>query len=102
MGDTNYIGSIVKILEKPIQTFSNGKIIRTDIRVQLAQVRNIQIASLVFWGNLGQDIINNCQLNVNDYIMIEGYLTLPDKPKTRVTERSVKKAQITVLKAYSI
>ena len=102
MGDTNYIGSIVKILEKPMQRVINGKIIRTDVRVQLAQVRNIQIVSLVFWGNLGQDMINNCQLNVNDYIMVEGYISLPDKTKTRIAKRSIKKAQITVLKAYSI
>ena len=102
MSDTNYFGSVVKILEKPVQTVITDKFIRTDFRAQLVQVRNIQIAHLVFWGNLGQDVINNCQLNVNDYIMIEGYLTLPDKTKTRVTKRSVKKAQITVLKAYSI
>jgi len=102
MGDTNYIGSIVKILEKPIQRVINGKIIRTDVRVQLAQVRNIQIVSLVFWGNLGQDMINNCQLSVNDYVMVEGYISLPDKTKTRIAKRSIKKAQITVLKAYSI
>ena len=100
MGDTNYIGSIVKILEKPIQTVINGKIIRTDFRVQLAQVRNIQIVSLVFWGNLGQDIINNCQLN--DYILVEGYLSLSNTTKTKLAKRSLKKAQITVLKAYSI
>ena len=100
MGDTNYIGSIVKILEKPIQTVINGKIIRTDFRVQLAQVRNIQIVSLVFWGNLGQDILNNCQLN--DYIIVEGYLSLSNITKTKLAKRSLKKAQITVLKAYSI
>ena len=100
MGDTNYIGSVVKILEKPIQTVTNGKILRTDFRVQLIQVRNIQIVSLVFWGNLGQDIINNCQLN--DYIMIEGYLSLPNKTKNKLAKKSLKKAQITVLKAYSI
>ena len=102
MGDTNYIGSIVKILEKPVQTVIDGKIIRTDFRVQLSQVRNIQIVSLVFWGNLGQNIINNCQLNINDYIIVEGYISLIDKTKTQIAKRSIKKAQITVLKAYSI
>ena len=100
MGNTNYIGSIVKVLEKPTQTVINGKIIRTDFRVQLAQVRKIQIVSLVFWGNLGQDIINNCQLN--DHIIVEGYLSIPLKKKTNVEKQSLKKAQITVLKAYSL
>ena len=95
MSDTNYVGSVVKILEKPVQKIINDKIIRTDFRVQLVQVRNRQIAHLVVWGNLALDIISNYQLN--DYIMIEGYLSLPNQ-----TNRSFKKAQITVLKVYSI
>ena len=100
MGDTNYVGSVVKILEKPIQTFNNDKILRTEFRVQLVQVRNIQMASLIFWGNLAHDIINNYQ--VNDYIMIEGYLALPTKTNDSVVKPQLKKAQITVLKVYSI
>ena len=100
MGDTNYVGSVVKILEKPVQTVINDKIVRTDFRVQLAQVRNIQIAHLIFWGNLARDIMNNYQ--VNDYIMIEGYLSLPNKTKNKLAKRQLKKAQITVLKVYSI
>lgn len=100
MGDTNYFGSVVKILEKPVQTIISEKIIRTDFRVQLAQVRNIQIAHLVFWGNLAHDIVNNYQ--VNDYIMIEGYLSLPNRMNAKLTKRQLKKAQITVLKVYSI
>jgi len=100
MGDTNYVGSVVKILEKPVQTVISDKIVRTDFRVQLAQVRNIQIAHLIFWGNLARDIMNNYQ--VNDYIMVEGYLSLPDKTDNKLAKRQLKKAQITVLKVYSI
>ena len=100
MADTNYVGSVVKILEKPIQTIINDKIIRTDFRVQLVQVRNIQIAHLVFWGNLARDIITNYQLN--DYIIVEGYLSLPNKTNNKLANRPLKKAQITVLKVYSI
>ena len=100
MGDTNYVGSVVKILEKPVQTIINGKIVRTDFRVQLVQVRSIQIASLVFWGNLAQEIINNYQ--VNDYIMIEGYLSLSNQRNNQLAKPKLKKAQITVLKVYSI
>jgi plasmid maintenance system antidote protein VapI len=48
MGDTNYLASIIKILEKPIQTVINDKIITTEFRVQLAQVRNTRIVKLVF------------------------------------------------------
>nr|YP_010471949.1 hypothetical protein N4L39_pgp105 [Haslea avium]UVG41414.1 hypothetical protein [Haslea avium] len=100
MGDTNYVGSVVKILEKPVQTVISEKIIRTDFRVQLAQVRNVQIAHLTFWGNLARDIMNTYQ--VNDYIMVEGYLSLPNKTNNKLAKRQLKKAQITVLKVYSI
>lgn len=100
MGDTNYIGSVVKILEKPFQTVITDKIVRTTFRVQLVQVRNIQIADLVFWGNLARDIVNTYQ--VNDYIMVEGYLSLPNKRNDNFVKRPLKKVQITVLKVFSI
>jgi hypothetical protein len=100
MGDTNYFGSVVKILEKPVQTVISDKIVRTDFRVQLVQVRNIQIADLVFWGNLAHDIVNNYQ--INDYIMIEGYLSLPNRTNNKLAKRQLKKARVTVLKVYSI
>ena len=98
MSDINYLGSVVKILEKPVQTVISDKIVRTDFRVQLAQVRNIQIAHLVFWGNLARDI----NYQVNDYIMVEGYLSLPNKTNNKLAKQQLKKAQITVLKVYSI
>ena len=100
MGDINYVGSVVKILEKPVQMVISDKIVRTSFRAQLVQVRKIQIAYLVFWGNLARDIINNYQ--VNDYIMIEGYLSISNKTNNKLTKRQLKKAQITVLKVYSM
>ena len=100
MNDTNYVVSVVKILEKPVQTIISDKIVRTNFRGQLAQVRNLQIAHFVFWGNSADDILNNYQ--VNDYIMIEGYLSLPNKTNNQLAKRQLKKAQITVLKVYSI
>ena len=98
MGDTNYVGSIVKILEKPIQKTLNNEISKTEVRVQFPQVRSTRIIHLVFWGNLARDVANYYQ--VNDYIMIEGYLSLRDKITSKVTNRKLKKIQITVLKIY--
>ena len=100
MGDTNYIGSVVKILEKPVPTVINDKMVSTHVRVELVQVRNIQIADLVFWGNLARDIINTYQ--VNDYIMVEGYLSLSNKIDDKLINRPLKKVQITVLKVFSL
>ena len=100
MGDTNYLTSIVKILEKPLQRTINDKIVITEFRAQLAQVRNTRIVNLIFWGNLARDVVNYYQ--VNDYIMIEGYLSLSDQKNNKVTKSKLKKAQITVLKIYPI
>ena len=100
MNDTNYLVSVVKILEKPIQRIISDKIVRTNFRGQLPQIRNSQIADLVFWGNLTHEIMNNYQ--INDYILIEGYLSLPNKTNNKLVKGQLKKAQITVLKVYSI
>lgn len=96
MGDTNYIASVVKILEKPNQIVINDKIVTTKFRAQLAQVRNTRIVNLVFWGNLARDVMN--YYHVNDYIMIEGYLSLQDKLK----QQKLKKISITVNKLYCL
>lgn len=100
MGDTNYLASIVKILERPIQTIINDKIVRTEFRAQLAQVRNTQIVNLVFWGNLARDIVNYYQ--VNDYIMVEGYLSTYGQKNNKVIKPRLQKVQITVSKIYPI
>ena len=50
MVNTNYIGSIVKILENPSQTIFNDTILCTKFRVQFPQFRNIRIVNLIFLG----------------------------------------------------
>ena len=100
MGDGNYLASVVKILEKPIQIVNDDKVLTTEFRAQLIQVRNSQIVNLVFWGNLATDVVNYYQ--VNDYIMIEGYLSLQNKTNNELGKQNLKKVQITVLKIYSI
>jgi single-stranded DNA-binding protein len=104
MGDTNYVGSIVKILENPIQKLLTDTVVRTEFRVQIPQVRNrkSKIVKVVCWGNLARDVKN--YYRVNDYIMIEGYLSLRDKMKStnRLGKQNLKQVQITVLKTYFI
>ena len=74
MVNTNYIVSIVKILENPIQTIFNNTIPVTKFRVQFPQFRNTRIVNLIFWGNLANDVVQ--YYRSNDYIMIEGYISL--------------------------
>ena len=100
MGDTNYLGTIVKILEKPTSKVVNNKIVSVEFRAQLPQVRRAQIINLVFWGNLARDVAN--YYKVNDYIIVEGYLSLRTKVKSKSTKRNLKKAQVTVLRSYPI
>jgi single-stranded DNA-binding protein len=94
MVDTNYIGSIVKILETPNQTVFNNNIPVTQFRAQLPQFKNNTIVNLTFWGNLAYDVAN--YYNINDYILIEGYLSIRNKPNLK----NLKKVEITVLKVY--
>jgi single-stranded DNA-binding protein len=100
MADTNYLGSIVKILEKPIQTIVNDKVLKTECRAQLAQVRNTRIINLVFWGNLANDSVNSYQ--VNDYIMIEGYVSIREMKSKKLLKRNLKRIEIAVLKSFPL
>jgi hypothetical protein len=99
MSDTNYIGGIVKILEVPKQKFLNNTTPVTEFRVQLPQVRNTTIVHLIFWGNLARDVTN--YYKINDYILIEGYLSLRDKRSSKlIATKPSKQIEITVLKLY--
>jgi hypothetical protein len=100
MGDTNYLASTVKILEEPTQILDNNKVVSTEFRAQLVQVRNSQIINLIFWGNLARDVAS--YYHVNDYILIEGYVSLQNKKNTKSIKQNLKTIQITVLKIYSI
>lgn len=97
MGDTNMIGGIVKILEAPKQKIFNN-ITVTQFRVQFPQVRNNAIVQLTFWGNLARDVAS--YYKINDYILIEGYISLRDKKTINKIISKSKKVEITVLKVY--
>ena len=98
MADTNYIGSIVKILENPNQTIINNTIPITKVRAQLPQVKNNTIVTLSFWGNLANDVAN--YYKINDYIIIEGYLSIQNKSLKNSILQNSKKVEITVFKVY--
>ena len=100
MIDTNYIGGIVKILEIPEQKLINNNIPTLKIRVQLSQFRGTKIINLSFWGNLAYDVAN--YYKINDYILIEGYLTQLDEEFMEFTQKKLKKIEITVSKIYPI
>jgi cobalamin biosynthesis Co2+ chelatase CbiK len=98
MSDTNYFSGIVKVLENPIQTFFNDKISVTKFRVEIPQMRKNRIVTLVFWGNLASEVKNYYQ--INDYILIEGYLSIRNKKNINLITKNSKQITITVLKVY--
>ena len=98
MNDTNYIGGVIKVLEAPKQKILKNNIFVTKLRAQLPQLRNTQIVTLTFWGNLARYVTTNYKLN--DYLIIEGYLSLRDKKLSNLTFSKSKKIEITVLKVY--
>ena len=94
----NYIGSIVKILEMPKQSFLDNNVILTKVRGQLPQLRYTQVVQLTFWGNLARDV--NDFYKTNDYVIIEGYLSCKNEPQLTQNSQVTKKIEITVLKVY--
>ena len=98
MGDTNYFSGIVKVLETPIETSFNDKILVTKFRVEVPQIRKTRIITLVFLGNLAREVKNYYQMN--DYILIEGYLSIRNKKNINSITNNSKQVTITVLKVY--
>jgi len=98
MSDTNSVAGIVKILETPRQKTNDGGSPITQFRAQFPQVRNSLIVNVTFWGNLALDVAN--YYKTNDYILIEGYLSLRDKQTFNLTNQVSKKVEVTVLKVY--
>ena len=98
MGDTNYISGIVKILETPKQNFFNNNIPVVKFRGQFPQTRDTKVVKLTFWGNLARDVAS--YYKINDYVLVEGYVSLRDRQISNLPTRSSKKIEITVLKIY--
>jgi len=95
MANTNYITSIVKILEVPKQRLLNNTILITEFRASLPQIKNNKVVHLVIWGELSNKL--SSYIKPNDYILIEGFLAL-----SSVENSKTKKFKITVLKTYPI
>ena len=84
MGDTNYFSGIVKILENPIETsIQNDKTWITKLRAEMPQFQKTKIISLIFFGNLAKEI-KDCY-HINDYILIEGYISTQNKKQIFIT-----------------
>jgi len=95
MSDITYIEGIVKILETPKQKSLNSDITFVKFRAQLTSFRKNQIVTIMFWGNLAQDIIS--YYKINQYLLIEGYPSFRNSTKLKQTSKRV---EITGLRVY--
>ena len=100
MSNTNYFSGIVKILETPRQRLITKQTKLITLRAELYQNRKNRIVALVFWGNLGRRIKDYYKLN--DYILIEGYVSLRNKKKFKTSRQKSKQVTITVSKLYPV
>nr|UDP55531.1 hypothetical chloroplast RF41 [Schizostauron trachyderma] len=98
MNDTNYIGTVVRLLETPNQKMLQNKIIVTKFRAQIPQLRNTRLITVTVWGNLARDVA--MYYKINDYLLIEGYISLRYKKNSKLTFYKSSKVQITALKVY--
>ena len=97
----NYVSFMVKIIEKPEQNFFNSDISVTKILAKLCQIRNEDpemILQLSVWGNLAYDVIQYYQ--VNDYIIIEGYISLDEIISNAYDFGTDRQVKISVFKVY--
>ena len=103
MSATNYISTTVKILEEPKKKESRTSILVTEVRAQVSEVRSKPskvLVTLQFWGNLGQAVLH--YYRPNDYLIIEGYISLKRKTILRADPQISKHIEITVFKVYPL
>ena len=100
MATTNYFSGIVKVLEIPKRRLSRKQTTLLTIRAELPQNHTTRVVSLVFWGNLGRKIEDSYK--VNDYILVEGYISLRNKQKFKRSRQKSKQVNLTILKVYPI
>ena len=103
MQSPSYFSGIVKILENPRQKILKNKIITTQCRALIPQSRknkSPKIISLSFWGTLARDITN--YYKIDDYILIEGYVSIKNNKSKDSNILNSKKVLITILKFYPI
>jgi hypothetical protein len=94
MSDTNYFSGTVKILGNPVQKLVKKKFLRTQLWVEIPQLRQNKPILVIFWGNLGNEVKRVYQ--INDYLLLEGYTSI------KKTGLNLDKIMITCLKVYPL
>ena len=97
----NYTSFIGKIIKKPQQSFFNNNISVTEITIKFPQLRSSDSGNILYlsiWGNLASDYIK--YYDVNDYIVVEGYISLRESVSNSLNSNKDKQVEISVFKIY--
>ena len=99
----NYCNLIVKILESPYENYLENKTSIVQVFVKFSPVKKGKgndILNLLVWGNLAKDVLK--YYKINDYIIVEGFLSLRKNSKSDYAQLSVRKVYPFVLNTLNI
>ena len=99
----NYVVFTVKVIKNSGQSFFSDGTSLTELTVQLPQVRKNNskiILQVSIWGKLSYDVAK--YYKPNDYIIIEGYISIKNIDTNRVVNLRNKQVEISVLKLYPL
>lgn len=100
MNDINYVVVLVRILETPCLIKNQTSISSTMFRVQFPQFsKSNTIIKVLVNGYVANDIVK--YYRTNDYIIIEGYLSLI-KTKSNLSPNNRKSLQLTAHKIFLV
>jgi len=97
----NYSIFTVKVLKNSGQSFFADGTALTELTVQLPQVRKNSVKILLqvsVWGKLSYDAAK--YYKPDDYIILEGYISMGDINVDRITNLKDKQVEISVFKIY--
>lgn len=99
----NYVSFAVKIIKNSGQSFFADGTALTELTLQLPQVRKNNVKIIIkasIWGKLSYDVAKYYQ--PNDYVIIEGYISLRNMSTDRRTDVLNKQVEISVFKLYPL
>jgi single-stranded DNA-binding protein len=99
----NYVIFTVKVIKNSGQSFFSDGTSLTELTVQLPQVRKNNskvILQVSIWGKLSYDVAKYYQ--PDDYIIIEGYISIRNIDTDRVVNLLNKQVEISVFKLYPL
>ena len=99
----NYVIFTVKVIKNSGQSFFSDGTSLTELTVQLPQVRKNNskvILQVSIWGKLSYDVAKYYQ--PDDYIIIEGYISIKNIDTDRAVNLLNKQVEISVFKLYPL